>query len=439
MSEYILGLDVGSSEVKAVIAKNENDDFSLIGIGKFQTSGVKKGKITNIEQASYSIKEAVRNAVEHAGVKYDKVIVSISGTYTDSVKSQGVINIENDEINIGDIKRAMQNAEKDADIKSDCVKLHVLPYNFKVDAQDNVEDPLGMCGSRLEVTTHIITAPRSSILNLQKAVQMCGIKIDNIVLSGYASAISTLTKDEKESGVALIDMGGSTCDMIIHLGNSLRYNSVLPVGSSHITNDISSAIHTPLAKAEEIKIKYDELKNNTQEIEVPIIGDTKNTRKVSLEIIARVIFARLEETIVCLGNNIKDSRCLEALSGGIVLTGGMVKLGDIRDLVVARFPNLSVRVAKPRNFYSGLSEISQDEANSCVIGLCMYAAGKFTPYEIDSNSQLRYKDINIKKPVEIAEDNLEEIKLDNSDIKIDNLEKSNSSFQKCMNWLKNLF
>lgn len=440
MSEYILGLDIGSSEIKAVIAKNDNEELSLIGIGKCQTLGVKKGKITNIEQASVSIKEAVKNAVEHAGARYDKVIVSISGAYTDSVKSQGVINIENDEISIGDIKRAMQNAEKDAIIKPDCLKLHILPYNFKVDTQDNVEDPLGMCGSRLEVTTHIITAPRSSILNLQKAVQMCGIKIDNIVLSGYASAISTLTKDEKESGVILIDMGGATCDLVIHLGNSLRYNNILPVGSSHITNDISSAIHTPLKNAENIKVKYDSLlKDNVQEVEVPIIGDDKATRKVSLEIIARVILARLEETIVCLGNYIKDSRCLDALSGGIVLTGGMVKLDDIRDLVVARFPNLSVRVSKPKSFSSGLSEISQDEANSCAIGLCMYGAGKFTPYEIDSNSELRYKDVNIKKPKEIIEESLEEIKLDNNDIKLDNLERPSSSFQKFINWLKNLF
>jgi len=395
VSEYILGLDIGSVEIRAIIAKKD-ENLAVCGMGKAKTYGVKKGIITNIEQAANSIKHAVNDAVKSAGRRYDKVIVSISGAYTKSVPSQGIISVPDHEIGITEIKRAMQMAEHNANVPNDYVKLHILPYDFKVDEQDHIEDPLGMSGNRLEVSTHIVIVPESSVKNLTKSVEMAGIKIDNIVLSGYASAISTLSKDEKELGVALIDMGGATCDMVVHLGNSLRYNDVLLIGSTNITNDLSKAIHTPLPYAEEIKLSYaDLIDEGKREIELPVLGEDESTHSVSLEIITNVIFSRIEETLMFLAKKLDESGYKDKIGAGIVLTGGMTKLDDVRELAMAIFDSISIRVARPRNV-SGLYEIAKDGANSCAIGLCLYGFGEFTPYEIDSNGELRYKDEVIK-------------------------------------------
>lgn len=398
MNNYILGLDIGSVEIRAIIAKNDGE-FSICGVGIAKTFGIKKGVITNIEQAANSIKQAVNEAVKRAGRKYDKVIVSISGAYTKSVQSTGVITIPDREITLKEIERVMQMAEHTAEIPSDFVKLHILPYDFKVDSQEHIEDPLGMSGSRLEVLTHIIMASEGTIKNLTKAVELAGVKIDNIVLAGYASSIATLTDDEKELGTLLIDMGGATSDMVIHLGNSLRYNDVLLLGSSNITNDLSKTLKTPLPYAEDVKLRYTELMDNGErEIQLPVLGENDETHNVSMEIITNVTYARIEEILMLLAKKLNDSGYKDKISAGVVLTGGMPKLDDVRELAIAIFGSISVRVAKPKKM-SGLFEISDDLANSCAIGLCMYGFGEFTPYEIDSNNNIRYKKELLKKTI----------------------------------------
>ena len=396
MSEYILGLDIGSTKIRAIIAKNDGI-FAVLGIGQSDTLGIKKGVITNIEQAAGSIKQAVKAAVKGAGRSYDKAIISISGSYAKSVKSRGVITMEN-EIGLDEIKRAMQVAEAQANVPSDSVILHVLPYDFRVDEQEHIEDPLGMSGTRLEVSTHIVIAPESSIKNLKKSVEMAGVKVDNIVLSGYASSIATLSKDEKELGVALIDMGGATCDIVIHLGNSLRYNDVVMFGSNNVTNDLSRALHTPLPYAENIKITYNDLINQgNSEVELPVLGDSESENHIiSLEIISQVILARVKETFDMIADKIERSGYKDRIGAGIVITGGMAKLDDVRDLAAIVFDNTSVRIARAKTV-SGLHEIAEDIGNSCALGLCMYGFGEFTPYEMDSNGKLRYKDEIINK------------------------------------------
>lgn len=426
MSNYVLGIDIGSSEIRAVISKQDDVKLSVVGIGKIKSSGVKKGIITNIEQATNSIKQAVLEATKMAGKRYEKVIVSLSGAYAKSIKAHGAITIPDNEIGIKEIKRVMQVAEdvakKSGYVPKDYAKLHVLPYNFKVDEQDFIEDPLGMSGEKLEVFTHIVIVPESAIKNLTKAVENAGIKIDNIVLSGYASSISTLTNDEKSLGVVLIDMGGSTCDIVIHIGNSLRYNDILSVGSSNITNDLSQAIHTPFPNAEEIKLAYRELEQDGEKtISFPVLGENDTIKEVSLDIILNVIFPRIEETFVILSNKLRDSGYADKIGAGIVLTGGMVKLDDVKE-VAERIFSGSVRIARPRNITSAINEITRDSANSCVIGLCMYGFGEFTPYEIDSNGELRYKE-EIEKTQNHLEDaynkslenQINEIEINNSD------------------------
>ncbi|AFL68780.1 cell division protein FtsA [Sulfurospirillum barnesii] len=397
MSTTILGIDIGSTKICAIIAqKNDDGEIKILGAGISKSQGLKKGIITNIDLASKSIRSALNDAKRVAGTQYQKVIVSISGAYTKSVDSSGIVNIPNRDIGIKEINRAMQMADHNANIPNEYEKLHVLPYNFKVDDQEYIEDPLGMNGARLEVQVHIITAQKSSLSNLKKAVKLAGVEIDNIVLGGYASAISVLNHDERELGVSVVDMGGATCDIMIHAGNSMRFNDYLGVGSLNITNDLSTALHTPLSAAEEIKINYGSLKNNSNDlIELPIIGDDGATHEVSLNIVSNVIYVRVEETLMILAKTLEDSGFKEQIGAGVVLTGGMTKLEGIRELASAIFDNMPIRVAKPKEI-DGLFETLRDPSYATAIGLILYGGGHFTPYEIDSNKKLRYKEETIE-------------------------------------------
>ena len=391
MSRTILGIDIGSTKICAIIAQQNGDKLKVAGSGISKSKGVKKGIITNIELASNSIKEALSGAKKVAGTNIDKVIVSISGAYTKSVESYGVVNIPDKEIGIKEINRVMMMADHNANIPSDYERIHVLPYNFKVDNQEFIDDPLGMTGNRLEVHVHIITAQKTSLNNLKKSVELAGVSIDNIVLNGYASSIAVLNDDEKELGVSVIDMGGATCNLCINTSNSIRYNDFLAVGSNNITNDLSMALHTPLSAAEEVKIKYGSLKKVSNElIELPIIGDDNNTNEISLEIVSNVIYARVEETLMILAKSIDESEFKDQIGAGIVLTGGFTKIEGLRELAIAIFDNMPVRIAKPKKI-DGMFETLKDPMYSTGIGLILYGGGYFTPYEIDSNKKLRYK------------------------------------------------
>jgi cell division protein FtsA len=392
LSTTILGIDIGSSKICAIIAEKTDDDIKILGAGIAKSQGLKKGIITNIELASKSIKNALNDAKRVAGTQYEKVIVSISGAYTKSIDSTGVVNIPNREIGIKEITRAMQMADHNANIPNEYEKLHILPYNFKVDDQEFIDDPLGMNGARLEVQVHIITTQKSSLNNLKKAVKLAGVDIDNIALAGYASSIAVLNHDERELGVCVIDIGGATCNLAVHAGNSIRFNDFLGVGSLNITNDLSTALHTPLGAAENIKINYGSLHGSSSDlIELPVIGDDGSTHEVSLDIVSNVIYVRVEETLMILAKTLEDSGFKDQIGAGIVLTGGMTKLQGIRELASAIFDNMAVRVAKPREM-EGLFETLREPSYATAIGLVMYGAGYFTPYEIDSNKKLRYKD-----------------------------------------------
>ncbi len=394
MSTIILGVDIGSTKICAIIAQKDNAGIKILGAGIAKSQGVKKGIITNIELASRSIKHAINDAKRVAGTHFDKVIVSMSGAYTKSVDSYGVVNVPNSDIGITEISRVMQMADHNANIPNEYEKLHVLPYNFKVDDQAHIDDPLGMNGARLEVQVHIITVLKSSLNNLKKAVKSASLEIDNIVLNSYASSIAVLNEDEKELGVAVIDLGGATSNIAIHLGNSIRYNDFLGVGSNNITNDLSMALHTPINAAQRVKIDYGSLKLNSNDIiDLPAIGDEGNSHEVSLEIVTNVIYARVEETLLIISQSIKDSGFKDQLGGGIVLTGGMTRLEGLRDLTTAIFNNMPVRIARPNEYgVEGMFDTLKGPEYSTSLGLIFYGAGRFTPYEMDSNKKLRYKD-----------------------------------------------
>ncbi|SMC09811.1 cell division protein FtsA [Nitratiruptor tergarcus] len=446
MSKTILALDIGSSKVCAAIAEQKDGELVITGSGIAPAQGLKKGIITNIDLASKSIKKAYEDADRIAGTSPSKAIVALSGAYVKSTNSNGIVNIPNKEISLDEINRVMQTALYNANIPHEYEVLHVLPYRFRVDDQDFIEDPLGMNASRLEVDAHIITAPKSSIFNLKKAVKQAGIDIENIVLSGYASAIAVLNEDEKELGAAVIDLGGSTCNLVIYSGNSLVYNDFLAVGSMHITNDLSMALHTPLSVAEEIKIYYGNLKEPKNDyIEIPVIGDENNTHQVSLEIVYNVIHARVEETLMILANSLEKSGLKEQLGAGVVLTGGMTQLEGLRELASAIFDHLPVRVAKPRTL-PALHESLDNPSFSTLIGLILYGNGEYTLYEIDSNKRLRYKNEQLFADTEKSIEPLqkgEESEILDELTNMQSFEEKNSSIKESLakftRWLTQLF
>lgn len=450
MSKTVLAIDLGSTKICAIIAEvHDKDNVQIVGTGITKAQGLKKGAITNIDQASKSIKTALNDATRVAGTTCTKAIVSISGAYTKSLNSSGVVNIPNKEIGIKEINRAMQSALYNASVPTEYDVLHVLPYNFKVDDQDFIEDPLGMNGGRLEVETHIVTSQKSSLNNLKKAVKAAGVDIENIVLSGYASSIAVLNEDEKELGVAVIDLGGSSSNLVIHVGNSLHYNDFLGVGSNHITNDLSMALHTPLFEAEKVKMNYGSLVQPSNDlIELPVIGDENSTNEVSLEIVYNVIYARVEETLMILAQSLDKSHLKDQIGAGLVMTGGFTKIDGIRDLAVAIFENIPVRLAKPREM-DGLFDTLRDPSYSTGIGLVLYGAGHYTVYEVDSNKRLRHineKESNSVALADIAthhekhvDDDIPQGNSKNADFVSLDKSKDNGFFNRIINAITNAF
>lgn len=453
MSKTVLAIDIGSTKICAIIAQiNDDDSIQIIGAGTTKAQGLKKGSITNIELAAKSIKAAVSDAKRVAGSDIKRAIVSMSGAYTKSLNSNGIVNIPNKEISFKEIERVMQTSLYNANIPNEYEVLHALPFNFNVDDQDFIEDPLGMNASRLEVETHIITTQKSNLNNLKKAVRGAGIEVDNVVLNSYASSISTINPDEKELGVAVIDMGGNTSNITIHVGNAIKFNDFLGVGSNHVTSDLSMALHTPLNIAESVKLSYGSLLTPTNDlIELPIIGDENNTHEVSLEVVHNVIFARVEETLMILAQFIENSGLKEQIGAGIILTGGFSKMEGIRDLAIATFGSMPVRVAKPKEM-DGLFDNLRDAEYSTAVGLVMYAANGFTPYEIDVNKKVRHAnetpssqtsiDFNSDEDIPTAPAQEDEVKSDimvSLPSKKDKKSDEAGTFSKFWNWATQLF
>ncbi len=407
MSNTILAIDIGSMYTKAVIAEiDEFNDIKVLGHGIERSQGVKKGIITNIDLASKTIRKAVSDARRIAGNNINSAVVSISSAYTKSLNSIGIVNIPQKDITIKEINRVMETALYNADIPKDYEVLHVLPYNFKVDDQSNIEDPFNMNASRMEVEAHIIIAQKSSLSNLKKAIISAGLEVDAIVLDSYASAIATMTDDEKTLGVAVLDLGGQTSSITVFKGNSIRYNNYIPVGSNHITNDISIALHTPLEVAEKVKEQYGDLiEVSEDELELPIIGDNNATNTIPLKIVHDVMVARVEELLFILSRYLDKSDLRDRIGSGLILTGGMTKLKHIREFTQSIFPGLSVRIGEP-SALKGLFDELKDPSNSTVIGLLLYKSGKNTQYEIDNKKRLLHQ--------KEEHDSLGNIRLDNN-------------------------
>ena len=368
--DLIVALDIGTSKVVAMIAEVlPNNAFNVIGIGHHPSRGMRRGMVVNIEETIQTIQYAIKEAELRAGFNVRSVCTGIAGSHIHSFNSSGMVAVKDVEITQNDIDRVLDTARA-VSIPADQQILHVLPQEYKVNDQDGIRTPIGMTGMRLEVKVHIITGSVSAAQNIVKCIRRCGLEVSDLRLQPLASAATTLTQDEQEIGVALVDIGGGTTDIAVFTEGAIRHTAVIPIAGDLITNDIATALRTPTKEAEDIKIHSgcakQLLADPEQHIEVPGLGD-RASRLLSRQALAGVIEPRVEEIFMLVQQIIRDSGFEDRLSSGVVLTGGsslmpgMVELGE--DIFLK-----PVRRGVPR-YASALSDMVAQPRAATVMGL----------------------------------------------------------------------
>ncbi|MDD2974701.1 MAG: cell division protein FtsA [Aliarcobacter cryaerophilus] len=397
-NDIFLTINIGSSVTSAVISKPKYDldnSIEILGFGVQDSVGVNKGLITNIEDVSRTIKDAILQAKESVTETIGTTVVSISGNYTRGIKATGYVTIPNGLVSETDINQAMQMALSNSIILPDYDVVHVIPLFFKVDDQE-VENPFNMNGSKLEASVYIVTAKRNALINIKSALRIFGIDDVRFVLDSYAASLAVLDEQQKRIGAVVINLGASTTEFVYHKGNSIIYNGFIPVGSKNITNDLSLMLNTPLRTAEKIKIEYGSLIKDyfgngevgPSNVGVSQINDEEYFKEFPLGHIQTIIHARVEELLVLVKNELKKNALLDNIGSGIVLTGGMSELGGIKELTKNIFEKIPVTVSAPKNLPNSF-RVSFDEPNmATVVGLIMFALGMNRGYQLDSSKKL---------------------------------------------------
>lgn len=369
----IVGLDIGTSKVAAIVAELSNDGLlEVIGIGSTVSRGLKKGVVVNLESTVQSIQRAIEEAELMAGCQIKSVFAGIAGSHIRSLNSHGVVAIKDKEVTQYDIDRVIDSARAVA-VPADQKILHILPQEFIIDLQDGIKEPIGMSGIRLEARVHMVTGSVSASQNIIKCIRRCGLEVEDIVLEQLASCNSVLTEDEKELGVCLIDIGGGTTDIAIFAEGAIKHTAVIPIAGDQVTNDIAVALRTPTVNAEEIKRNYacalTQLASIDGVIEVPSIGD-RPPRKISTQNLAEIIEPRYEELMLLVQSELRRSGYEELIAAGIVLTGGSSKVTGLIELAEEIF-HMPVRLGVPQNV-GGLTEVVRNPVHSTGVGLLMY-------------------------------------------------------------------
>lgn len=374
---YISVLDIGTSKVLALIGEVQDDDkINIVGLGQAPSRGLRAGMVTNIDATVQAIRQAVNDAELMADTKITHVTTGIAGNHIRSLNSQGVVKIKDGEVTQADIDRAIETA-KAINIPPDQKILDAVVQDYIIDTQLGVREPIGMSGVRLDTRVHIITGASTAVQNVQKCIERCGLKSDQIMLQPLASGQAVLTEDEKDLGVCVIDIGGGTTDIAVYMNGAIRHTSVIPAGGNLITKDLSKSLRTPLDAAEYIKIHYGVASCDTEGlgemIEVPGVGD-RTSRQVSSKVLAAIISARIQEIFgVVLGELQKSGFPKEVLNAGIVLTGGVSMMTGIVEFAEKIF-DLPVRTGASQEM-GGLSDRVRTPRFSTAIGL-LHAACK---------------------------------------------------------------
>ena len=370
----VVGLDIGTTKICAIVGEMINGQVDIIGLGTFPSKGLRKGVVVNIESTVQSIKKAVEEAELMAGCHISSVYAGIAGGHIKGINSHGVIAVKNREIGPNDVKRVIDAASAVA-IPIDREVIHIIPQEYIVDDQDGIKDPVGMSGVRLEGRVHIITGAITSAQNIIKCANRAGLNVDDIVLEQLGSSEAVLTPEEKELGVAIIDIGGGTTDLIIFANGAIKHTAVFSLAGSHVTSDISMGLRTPVEEAEKIKIRYGcaltSMVRKDETIEVPSVGG-RNPRVLSRQTLAEIIEPRVEEILTLVHHEIVKAGFSNLIASGVVLTGGCAILEGIPELAEQIF-NLPVRRGTPVGI-GGLVDLVGSPIYATGVGLVLYGS-----------------------------------------------------------------
>ena len=379
----IVGLDIGTSKIVAIVAEvTPEGRMEIIGMGSHASRGLKKGVVVNIESTVNAIQRALEEAELMADCKIREVYTGIAGSHIKSFNSHGMVAIKDKEVSQADVDRVIETARA-VNIPTDQQILHILTQEFIIDGQEDVREPLGMSGVRLEVKVHIVTGAVSAAQNIIKCVRRCGLEVRDLILQPLASALAVLSEDEKDLGVCLVDIGGGTTDIAVFIGGAIRHTAVIPIAGDQITNDIAMALRTPTKDAEDIKRAHGcalrQLADPHDLVEVPGVGE-RGSRQLSRQTLAEVIEPRVEELYSLVQAELRRSGFEDLLSSGIVITGGSAAMQGMVELGEEVF-HMPVRLGMP-HYIGGLAEVVRNPRFSTGVGLLLSGQEQYQRHQM---------------------------------------------------------
>ena len=378
----IAALDIGSAKTTVVIAESVGENhrqptIKVLGVGQARTTGLRRGIVSDIEETTRSIKKAVEDAERMAGTQIESIYAGIAGEHVRAMTSKGIVAVNGDEISRADVNRANEVARAQP-IPQDRELLHAIPQEYTVDKNQGIRDPIGMVGTRLETEMYLVTIGASPAMNLRKSVEKAGYQVKELVLEPLASALAVLTEDEKELGVALVEMGAGTTDVAIFHEGKIRHLATVNFGGSNVTNDIVQGIGLTQADAERVKERYgcayEPMVDPDDVIELP--GTVaQGQRHVAREVLAHIIHQRIDEIFYLVQQEIERAGYANRLSGGVVVTGGAAAMEGVAALATDVF-GTGVRIGNPAENLGGLSDSVDAPRFSTVVGLALYGANR---------------------------------------------------------------
>jgi cell division protein FtsA len=373
---YIVGLDIGSTKTCALVGEPQEEGVKFVALGAAESKGWRKGQIVSLDLAVSSIRRAVEEAEGVMGVPVESALIGVAGGHVRGLNSRGGITLgqRSRDIQRDDVRRSVESA-RNVTLPEDREVLHILPQEFFLDGQDNIRDPLGMVGQRLEANVHIVTASATATQNIITAVNKAGVVVSDTVLEPLASAEASLTQDERELGCCLLDMGGGTTELIVYTVGVVRHTAAIPVGGDHFTNDLAVGLRTPVPEAEKIKREHAcawrELMGEDAAIEIASVGD-RPPRTVFARMLCEITEPRAQELLTLVREELRRAGLETVIPAGVVLSGGTAHLRGILELAERMFA-LPVRIAVPRGLEGMTEEVSRPEYSTAV-GLVLYGA-----------------------------------------------------------------
>jgi len=373
--KLLLGLDIGTTKIAAVICEvTELGKVNIVGVGVHPARGLKRGAVVNLEETVQSITGAIKSAELMAGATVDEALVGIAGEHITSMDSKGVIGISTPtrEITYEDVNRVIEAASAIA-LPADRRIVDIIPQKFEIDDQKGVDNPIGLTGTRLEATVHLVTCAESFAENIIRSVEKTGYNVSRLILEPLASSEAVLTKDEKELGVAVLDIGGGTADSVVFLDRCIVKTFVVPLGGNDLTRDLAIGLRTPMHNAEDLKVRFGSvwlpMVDEDESVEVPGVGG-RAAKAVAQTTLVEILGARMEEIFLMAKQEIHRLGIYDMLAAGVVLTGGSAKIPGTVELAEEVF-ELPTRLGGPANI-GGLGDVIGDPSFATGVGLVLY-------------------------------------------------------------------